>query len=189
MSSAHRCAPRLGGCRVHPADRATCRQDVPRRRSGWLRILTPTLGSLATGYLLWRFFPCACGSGIPQTIADLFIQDRRITFHTVVGKIVWSTHDAKTGFAIPLESSSMQCAKGLSHPGCTARKRGTPGPDGVRLRPGGPGKTTRCEGDSSRRGEKPPRKACYLMLATVMVSPFMSPMMVTCLPAIGITFA
>src|SRR5205823_179755 len=40
---------------------------------GWRRILVPTLGSLLTGYLLYRYFPLARGSGIPQTRAAVFI--------------------------------------------------------------------------------------------------------------------
>src|SRR5258706_9241981 len=38
----------------------------PAGGAGWRRILVPTLGSLTTGYLLWRYFPFARGSGIPQ---------------------------------------------------------------------------------------------------------------------------
>src|SRR5260221_9101546 len=44
----------------------------PEGGSGWRRILVPTLGSLGTGYLLWRYFPFARGSGIPQTKFALF---------------------------------------------------------------------------------------------------------------------
>src|ERR1035438_7088570 len=50
----------------------------PARGSGWRRILVPVLGSLITGYLLWRYFPFARGSGIPQTRFALFIDDGRI---------------------------------------------------------------------------------------------------------------
>src|SRR3954464_12425259 len=31
----------------------------------WRRILVPTLGALLTGYLLYKYFPLARGSGIP----------------------------------------------------------------------------------------------------------------------------
>jgi len=47
---------------------------------GWRRILVPTLGSLVTGFLLYRFFPNARGSGIPQTKYALFVEDGRILF-------------------------------------------------------------------------------------------------------------
>src|SRR6266404_678620 len=37
----------------------------PAGGAGWRRILVPTLGSLLTGYLLFKYFPLARGSGIP----------------------------------------------------------------------------------------------------------------------------
>src|ERR1041384_8697363 len=45
----------------------------PSGGAAWRRGLVPTLGSLITGYLLYRFFPLARGSGIPQTQVALFI--------------------------------------------------------------------------------------------------------------------
>ena len=39
----------------------------PHGTSGWRLVLIPTFGSLVTGYLLYRYFPQARGSGIPQT--------------------------------------------------------------------------------------------------------------------------
>src|SRR5664279_4595581 len=59
----------------------------PAGGAGWRRILVPTLGSLGTGYLLWRYFPFARGSGIPQTKYALFIHDGRIRFRTAFGKL------------------------------------------------------------------------------------------------------
>src|SRR5438046_9111927 len=47
----------------------------PPGGAGWRRVLVPTLGSLVTGYLLFRYFPLARGSGIPQTRAALSIHD------------------------------------------------------------------------------------------------------------------
>ncbi|HZC66134.1 MAG TPA: hypothetical protein VE545_06155, partial [Candidatus Dormibacteraeota bacterium] len=40
--------------------------------SPWRRLLVPVVGSLGMGYLLYRFFPDARGSGVPQTKAALF---------------------------------------------------------------------------------------------------------------------
>src|SRR5947209_10571686 len=51
----------------------------------WRRVLIPTAGSLVSGFLLYRYFPNARGSGIPQTKFALFIQDGYISFRTVVG--------------------------------------------------------------------------------------------------------
>ena len=59
----------------------------PAGGSGWRRLLAPVLGSLSTGYLLWRYFPFARGSGIPQTKAAIFINNGRISFRTVLGKL------------------------------------------------------------------------------------------------------
>ncbi|MEO7455973.1 MAG: hypothetical protein ABIY52_06905, partial [Gemmatimonadaceae bacterium] len=60
----------------------------PAGGAGWRRILVPTMGSLVSGVLLFRYFPDARGSGIPQTRAAIFIHNGRIGFRTVVGKFV-----------------------------------------------------------------------------------------------------
>ena len=64
----------------------------PAGGSGWRRILVPTLGSISTGYLLWRYFPFARGSGIPQTKFALFINDGRIFFRTCWGSFSAARH-------------------------------------------------------------------------------------------------
>jgi CIC family chloride channel protein len=86
----------------------------PAGGAGWRRILVPTLGSLVTGYLLWRFFPSARGSGIPQTKAALFIQDGRITFRTVAGKFLCCSASLATGMALGREGPSVQIGAGLA---------------------------------------------------------------------------
>src|SRR5712672_147691 len=58
----------------------------PAGGAGWRRILVPTLGALVTGYLLFKYFPLARGSGIPQTRAALFMHDGRISLRSVMGK-------------------------------------------------------------------------------------------------------
>src|SRR5437868_583128 len=58
----------------------------PAGGAGWRRILVPTLGSAVTGYLLYRYFPNARGSGIPQTKYALFIEGGLIRLRTVFGK-------------------------------------------------------------------------------------------------------
>src|SRR5262249_42617780 len=40
--------------------------------SPWPRLLIPIAGALSMGYLLFRFFPDARGSGVPKTKAALF---------------------------------------------------------------------------------------------------------------------
>ena len=41
----------------------------------WRRLLFPIGGSLGIGYLLYRYFPNARGSGVPQTKAALFARE------------------------------------------------------------------------------------------------------------------
>jgi len=86
----------------------------PAAGAGWHRILVPTVGSFVTGYLLWRFFPFARGSGIPQTKAALFIQDGRITLRTVVGKFLCCAASLASGIALGREGPSVQIGAGLA---------------------------------------------------------------------------
>jgi CIC family chloride channel protein len=44
----------------------------PANGAPWRRLATPLIGALATGFLLYRYFPDARGSGIPQTKTALF---------------------------------------------------------------------------------------------------------------------
>ncbi|HET7600984.1 MAG TPA: chloride channel protein [Gemmatimonadales bacterium] len=86
----------------------------PAGGSGWRRLLVPTLGSLVTGWLIFRYFPFARGSGIPQTKAALFISDGRITFRTVVGKFFCCTASLASGIALGREGPSVQVGAGLA---------------------------------------------------------------------------
>ena len=86
----------------------------PAGGSGWRRILIPALGSLSTGYLLWRYFPYARGSGIPQTRFALFINDGRIRFRTVLGKFFCCSASLASGIALGREGPSVQVGAGLA---------------------------------------------------------------------------
>ncbi|MGA3024083.1 MAG: chloride channel protein [Bryobacteraceae bacterium] len=86
----------------------------PPGGSGWRRILVPVLGSLSTGYLLWRWFPFARGSGIPQTKFALFINDGRILFRTVLGKFFCCSASLASGIALGREGPSVQVGAGLA---------------------------------------------------------------------------
>jgi hypothetical protein len=59
------------GARLYPAGGAA-----------WRRVLIPTIGSLGMGYLLFRFFSDARGSGVPQTKAALYAREGRISLKT-----------------------------------------------------------------------------------------------------------
>ena len=86
----------------------------PAGGSGWRRILVPALGSLSTGFLLWRYFPFARGSGIPQTKFALFIDDGRILFRTVLGKFFCCSASLASGIALGREGPSVQVGAGLA---------------------------------------------------------------------------
>jgi CIC family chloride channel protein len=86
----------------------------PPGGAGWRRILVPTLGSLGTGYLLWRYFPFARGSGIPQTKFALFIDEGRITLRTVVGKFLCCSATLASGIALGREGPSAHIGAGLA---------------------------------------------------------------------------
>lgn len=96
----------------------------PPGGSGWRRILVPVLGSLGTGYLLWRWFPFARGSGIPQTKFALLINDGRIRFRTVLGKFFCCSASLASGIALGREGPSVQVGAGLAS--VIARKLGLP---------------------------------------------------------------
>ncbi|MFL5598276.1 MAG: chloride channel protein, partial [Gemmatimonadaceae bacterium] len=81
---------------------------------GWRRIVVPTLGSLVTGYLLFRYFPLARGSGIPQTRAAVFIHDGRISLRSVVGKFVCCTTALASGIPLGREGPSVYIGAGLA---------------------------------------------------------------------------
>src|SRR5260370_11211489 len=49
----------------------------PTGGAAWRRLLVPVVGSLGMGYLLFRYFPDARGSGVPQTKAALYARGGR----------------------------------------------------------------------------------------------------------------
>ena len=81
---------------------------------GWRRVLVPTLGALLTGYLLYKYFPLARGSGIPQTRAALFIHDGRISLRSVVGKFVCCSISLASGIPLGREGPSVYIGSGLA---------------------------------------------------------------------------
>jgi chloride channel protein, CIC family len=91
------------GARMYPAGSAA-----------WRRIFIPTSGALITGYLLWRFFPNARGSGIPQTKAALFLRDGYITIRTVLGKFGCCSASLASGIALGREGPSVQVGAGIA---------------------------------------------------------------------------
>jgi CIC family chloride channel protein len=79
----------------------------------WRRVLFPVVGSLSIGYLLYRYFPDARGSGVPQTKAALFARDGRITLRTVLGKFFCTSATLASGIPLGREGPSVQVGAGI----------------------------------------------------------------------------
>src|SRR5271168_897972 len=80
----------------------------------WRRLLFPVAGSLGIGYLLFRYFPEARGSGVPQTKAALYAHDGRITLRTVLGKFFCTSATLASGIPLGREGPSVQVGAGLA---------------------------------------------------------------------------
>src|SRR5262249_9670971 len=74
----------------------------------------PVMGSVLTGYLLYRYFPNARGSGIPQTKTALFVGGGRITLRTVFGKFLCSSTSLASGIALGREGPSVHIGAGIA---------------------------------------------------------------------------
>ena len=91
------------GLRLYPASSAP-----------WRRLLFPVLGSFAMGILLFRFFPEARGSGVPQTKAALFVHEGHISLRTVLGKFFCTSVTLASGIPLGREGPSVQVGAGIA---------------------------------------------------------------------------
>ena len=91
------------GARLYPAGGAA-----------WRRLLVPSVASLVMGYLLYRFFPEARGSGVPQTKAALFARDGKITLSTVLGKFFCTSVTLASGIPLGREGPAVQVGGGIA---------------------------------------------------------------------------
>jgi CIC family chloride channel protein len=80
----------------------------------WRRLVVPTLGSLTMGYLLYRYFPDARGSGVPQTKAALYARDGKITPSTVFGKFFCTSLTLASGIPLGREGPAVQVGAGIA---------------------------------------------------------------------------
>src|ERR1700751_5395111 len=80
----------------------------------WRRLVFPVVGSLGIGYLLYRYFPDARGSGVPQTKAALFAREGRITLGTVVGKFFCTSATLASGIPLGREGPAVQVGAGIA---------------------------------------------------------------------------
>jgi chloride channel protein, CIC family len=77
-------------------------------------IVTPTLVSLLTGYLLAKFFPEARGSGVPQTEAAFHLEEGRIRPIVPFGKFLTGVLCVGSGHSMGREGPSVQIGAGLA---------------------------------------------------------------------------
>ena len=80
----------------------------------WRRLFVPVGGALAMGFLLYRYFPDARGSGVPQTKAALFAREGRITLSTVLGKFFCTSATLASGIPLGREGPSVQVGAGIA---------------------------------------------------------------------------
>jgi CIC family chloride channel protein len=85
----------------------------PAGGAAWRRVLVPVAGSLAMGFLLYRYFPNARGSGVPQTKAALFAGDGFISLRTVLGKFFCTAATLASGIPLGREGPSVQVGAGI----------------------------------------------------------------------------
>ena len=93
---------RVGNAAVSGGRRSVATAGVPGR------------GSLGIGYLLYRYFPDARGSGVPQTKAALFARGGRITMRTVLGKFFCTSATLASGIPLGREGPSVQVGAGIA---------------------------------------------------------------------------
>lgn len=91
------------GMRLHPVGGAR-----------WRSIVFPLSGSLGIGYLLYRYFPYARGSGVPQTKSALYAREGRITLRTVLGKFFCTSATLASGIPLGREGPSVQVGAGIA---------------------------------------------------------------------------
>ena len=91
------------GMRLYPVD-----------SGAWRRVLIPILGSLGMGYLLFRYFPQARGSGVPQTKAAMFAREGVITARTALGKFFCTAATLASGIPLGREGPSVQVGAGIA---------------------------------------------------------------------------
>jgi CIC family chloride channel protein len=91
------------GARVYPVGSAA-----------WRRVLIPILGSLGMGILLYKYFPDARGSGVPQTKTALFARDGVISLRTIVGKFICTAGTLACGIPLGREGPSVQVGGGIA---------------------------------------------------------------------------
>jgi CIC family chloride channel protein len=91
------------GMRIYPVEGAQ-----------WRRLTVPIVVSLTMGYLLFKYFPDARGSGVPQTKAALYARGGYISIGTVLGKFFCTSVTLASGIPLGREGPSVQVGAGLA---------------------------------------------------------------------------
>ncbi len=91
------------GSRLYPAGGAT-----------WHRLVFPVAGSLSMGYLLFRYFPEARGSGVMQTKAALHAREGRITARSTLGKFFCTSATLASGIPLGPEGPTVYVGAGIA---------------------------------------------------------------------------
>lgn len=86
----------------------------PMGGAPWHRLVVPVVGSLIMGYLLFRYFPDARGSGVPQTKAALYAREGRITAATAFGKFFCTSATLASGIPLGREGPTVQVGAGIA---------------------------------------------------------------------------
>ena len=86
----------------------------PVNGAPWRRFVFPVAGSLGIGYLLFKYFPNARGSGVPQTKAALYARGGRILLRTVFGKFFCTSATLASGIPLGREGPSVQVGAGIA---------------------------------------------------------------------------
>jgi chloride channel protein, CIC family len=86
----------------------------PAGGMGLRRLLVPVAGSLGMGYLLYRYFPDARGSGVPQTKAALYAREGKISLGTVIGKFFCTSATLASGIPLGREGPAVQVGAGIA---------------------------------------------------------------------------
>ncbi len=80
----------------------------------WLTILTPMLGGLLSGLLLYYVFPASAGSGIPQVKIAYEIKGGRLPFRDAIGKFLISTLQIGSGASLGREGPTVHICAGIA---------------------------------------------------------------------------
>src|SRR5437773_1977898 len=86
----------------------------PAAGMGLRRLLVPVAGSLGMGYLLYRYFPDARGSGVPQTKAALYAREGHISLGTVIGQFFCTSATLASGIPLGREGPAVQVGAGIA---------------------------------------------------------------------------